>query len=57
MSKQQDKRKKKDDELNSHHVYKLKQSFQDRKMYRNIDNALKKKTLQDLKNLEYDDYR
>ena len=47
MSKQQDKRKKKDDELDSHHVYKLKQSFQDRKMYRNIDNALKKKNLQE----------
>jgi hypothetical protein len=57
MNKQQDKRNKKDDEPDSHHVYKLKQSFQDRKMYRDIDKALKKKSLQDLKNLEYDDYR
>jgi hypothetical protein len=57
MNKQQNKRKKKDDDYDSHHVYKLKQSFQDRKMYRNIDNVLKKKDLRELKNLEYDDYR
>ena len=57
MQKHQDKRKRRDDEVEDKHAYKVKQSFQERKMYRNIDNALKKKTLQDLKNLEYDDYR
>lgn len=57
MLKHQDKRKRRDDEVEEKHVYKLKQSFQNRKMYRNIDNVLKKKDLQELKNLEYDDYR
>lgn len=57
MQKHQDKRKRRDDELDERHEFKLKQSFQNRKMYRNIDNALKKKDLQQLKNLEYDDYR
>ena len=57
MLKHQDKRKRRDDEVEEKHVYKLKQSFENRKMYRNIDNVLKKKNLQDLKNLEYDDYR
>lgn len=57
MQKQLDKRKKHEEEVQERHVYKLKQSFQDRKMYRNIDNVLKKKDLQELKNLEYDDYR
>lgn len=57
MLKHQDKRKRRDDEVEEKHVYKLKQSFENRKMYRNIDNVLKKKSLQELKNLEYDDYR
>lgn len=57
MLKHQDKRRRRDDEVEEKHVYKLKQSFENRKMYRNIDNVLKKKDLQELKNLEYDDYR
>lgn len=57
MQKHQDKRNRRDDEVGERHVHKLKQSFQDRKMYRNIDNVLKKKDLRELKNLEYDDYR
>ena len=57
MQKHQDKRKRRDDEVEDKHAYKVKLSFQERKMYRNIDNVLKKKNLQDLKNLEYDDYR
>jgi cation transport regulator ChaB len=57
MLKHQDKRKRRDDEVEEKHVHKLKQSFENRKMYRNIDNVLKKKSLQELKNLEYDDYR
>ena len=57
MQKHQDKRKRRDDEVEDKHAYKVKQSFQERKMYRNIDNVLKKKDLRELKNLEYDDYR
>lgn len=57
MLKHQDKRNKRDEEVREKHVHKLKQSFENRKMYRNIDNVLKKKDLHELKNLEYDDYR
>jgi len=54
MSKKSNNRNKEDDEFNSKHYFKFKQSTKNRKLYRNIDNVLKKKSLRELEELEYD---
>jgi len=46
-----------DDETNGKHYYKFKQSTKNRKLYRSLDNVLKKKSLKELAEIDYDDYR
>jgi len=58
MNQNKDKRKDfGDDELNNKHYFKFKQSSKSKKMYRNLDNVLKKKSLKELAEIDYDDYR
>jgi hypothetical protein len=46
-----------EEESNGKHYYKFKQSTKSRKLYRNLDTVLKKKSLKELAELDYDDYR
>lgn len=46
-----------EDEINGKHHFKFKQSYKHKKMYRNLDNVLKKKDLKQLAEIDYDDYR
>ena len=54
MGKKDNNRREFDDETKGKHYYKFKQSTKNRKLYRNIDNVLKKKSLKELEELEYD---
>lgn len=54
MGKKDNNRREYEDETNGKHYYKFKQSTKNRKLYRNIDNVLKKKSLKELEELEYD---
>jgi len=54
MGKKDNNRREYDDETNGKHYYKFKQSTKNRKLYRNIDTVLKKKSLKELEELEYD---
>ena len=58
MKHSQDKRsKKRSEDFNEHHVYKVKKSNQNRKMARSIDNALKRKDFKHLaSNMDFDNY-
>lgn len=58
MIKQQDSKFRKNvvDEDQKHFI-KAKKSFEDRKLHRNIDNALKKKNWKQLSEMEYDEFR
>jgi len=46
-----------EEDLNGKHFHKFKQSSKHKKMYRNLDNVLKKKDLKQLAEIDYDDYR
>ena len=54
MGKKDNNRREYDDETNGKHHFKFKQLTKNRKLYRNIDNVLKKKSLKELEELEYD---
>lgn len=57
MNKKDNRSREYEEESIGKHYYKFKQSTKNRKLYRNLDLVLKKKSLKELSEIDYDDYR